>query len=464
MINNKAKFSRHILSELFGNDNIINIEDDYLNNSVVIDSRIIQKGDLFVPLLGANIDGHTKILEAFDNGASASLINKSYYIDNKDALEGKALIITDDTFSALALLASEHRRNFNIPIVAIAGSNGKTTTKEMLAQILSKKFNVLKTFANYNNQLGVPLMMLALDEDHDMAVFEIATNEPGEISTLCKILNPNYGVVTNIGKEHLEKLLDLDGVEMEETFLFGHLRRQNGLAFINMFDDRLIKYASILEKKVLYGPQEGIMVQAEIIQGDKGIDNIINMRFKDDTKLKINLKSGGKPNALNAITAMTIAKEFDINNDSIKEAIEGFKDEIGESYGRMKYESIKGLNIINDTYNANPSSVMVALQVLASTSSDNKIAVLGDMLELGDTAKKEHKAIIEKAKLKANKIFLYGQNFQSLKDEYTDDNSISFSMDKNEIANALKEYQSATILLKGSRGMKMEDVIEELKK
>lgn len=459
MIENKAQFSRYELELVFKKENLINIKDNISITGISIDTRKIEKGNLFIPLKGENIDGNTLITIAIANGAMASLIDRTYFNNNTKELERLPLIIVDDTLQAIGLLANLHRKRFDIPIVAIGGSNGKTTTKEMLSHILSTDNKVLKTYKNYNNQLGVPLMLLSLDDSYDVAVLEIATNEPGEIAYLSEILEPTHGLLTNIGKEHLEKLIDLVGVEMEETFLFGHLRKFNKMAFLNYDDPILQKYANLLETKYVFGQDEGMHFTYKV-ELDSELHPTISAKTYDGKELDVKLKGVvGNIQAYNAAASIAIALELGEDIEIVKKSISEYKPEIGHGYGRMLVEKIGTMTILNDCYNANPNSVAIALDTLALFDG-YKIAVLGDMLELGENKLEEHIEILKKASLIADEVYLYGDIFKEI--ECTT-RSTHFT-DKNEISNnILENKKSSYILVKGSRGMQLEEVINFLK-
>lgn len=460
MIENQARFSGLDLRLIFKESNLININDSVETIGVSIDTRKIQEGNLFVPLKGENIDGNRLIEEAFNNGAKVSFVEKDYYYQNKENLSKFSLIIVDSSLSAIGLLANFHRKRFDIPMIAIGGSNGKTTTKEMISHILSANNKVLKTYKNYNNQLGVPLMLLSLDESYDIALLEIATNEPGEIAILSEILEPTHGLITNIGKEHLEKLIDIRGVEIEETFLFGQLRKFNKMSFINYDDPILSKYANLLETKYVFGQVDGLHLTYKVSL-DKNLNPTLDIKTYNDKNFTVKLNGVfGKIQAYNAVAAIAIALELGEPIESIKKQISGFQSDSGSGYGRMLVEKIGNLTLINDCYNANPNSVSVALDTLDLFDGE-KIAVLGDMLELGDKSIEEHKNILEKASKTASKVYLFGEIYGSIK---LYQNCTHF-VDKKEISNKiLEENNNATILIKGSRGMKLEEIVNQLRK
>lgn len=459
MIENKAQFSGYELKLIFNSNNVINIEDDVIVTGVSIDTRKINDGNLFVPLKGENIDGNTLIKDAFEKGAKASLITREYYENNNSVFEKLPIVIVDDTLKGIGLLANFHRKRYDLPVVAIGGSNGKTTTKEMLSHILSIDNKVLKTYKNYNNQLGVPLMLFCLDESYQVAVLEIGTNEPGEIAYLSELLEPTHGLITNIGKEHLEKLIDLVGVEMEETFLFGHLRKFNKMSFINYDDKVLSKYANLLETKYVFGQQEGMHMTYKITL-DEDLHPTLAIKTYDEKEFDVKINGiVGNIQAYNAAAAIAIAIELGEDIDIIKKALNNYVPESGNGYGRMLVERIGNNTIINDCYNANPNSVSSALDTL-NLYKLNKIAILGDMLELGDNAIKEHIEILNKASDIADEVLLFGNIFSGLE---LKDNCLHFSDKEEIIKKILNNNTPSAILIKGSRGMRLEDVVNGLK-
>lgn len=459
MIENKAQFSGYELKLIFNSNNVINIEDDVIVTGVSIDTRKINDGNLFVPLKGENIDVNTLIKDAFEKGAKASLITREYYENNNSVFEKLPIVIVDDTLKGIGLLANFHRKRFDLPIVAIGGSNGKTTTKEMLSHILSIDNKVLKTYKNYNNQLGVPLMLFCLDESYQVAVLEIGTNEPGEIAYLSELIEPTHGLITNIGKEHLEKLIDLVGVEMEETFLFGHLRKFNKMSFINYDDKVLSKYANLLETKYVFGQQEGMHMTYKITL-DEDLHPTLAIKTYDEKEFDVKINGiVGNIQAYNAAAAIAIAIELGEDIDIIKKALNNYVPESGNGYGRMLVEWIGNNTIINDCYNANPNSVSSALDTL-NLYKLNKIAILGDMLELGDNAIKEHIEILNKASDIADEVLLFGNIFSGLE---LKDNCLHFSDKEEIIKKILNNNTPSAILIKGSRGMRLEDVVNGLK-
>ncbi len=461
MINNTAFFDAYELSVIFGEANVL-ADNSIRCNAVSTDSRTIEKDNIFVALRGENFDGHNNVSDALRAGAAVAVINKDWYEANIDSLEIKnKYIIVKDTLVALGKLARFHRDRFTIPVIAIAGSNGKTTTKEITAHLLSQKYKTLKTYKNFNNRVGVPFMLLSLDESFEAAILELGTNEPGEIAMLSNICNPTHGLITNIGKEHLEFLINLDGVEMEETFLFGYLRNKAGIALINMDDARLAKYEPILENKLSFGKRDNYGMKAEYTL-DAELFPTIDLEF-EDKKVTAKMQVRGIAPALNAIAASSAAFMLDLSADQIQSGIESYKNAEDADYGRMKVIQIDSQIILNDTYNANPSSMQLSLETLQKiNTSHKKVAVLGDMFELGENAMEEHKLCLMQASTVADEVLVMGDNMKLALEATNISNGKHFSS-HHDLANYLKDLKdiSAT-LVKGSRGMQMEKVVNYL--
>ncbi|MCX7735652.1 MAG: UDP-N-acetylmuramoyl-tripeptide--D-alanyl-D-alanine ligase [Candidatus Kapabacteria bacterium] len=463
MLINLAEFNTYELSVLFGEQNLHNFTENTFCKGVSTDTRTLVEGNCFIALKGDNTDGHARIKEAFEKGASFVISEKEWFSENKNEFSTKPIITVNNTLKALGQLGNYHRNRFNCQIIAVGGSNGKTTTKDIIAYVLSGKFNILKTAENYNNQIGVPLTLLQLNENIDIAVIEIGTNEPGEISILSSIVQPTHGLITNIGREHLEKLIDLDGVELEETFLFGHLKKHNGFAFVNFDDQRLKKYSNFLDKRVTYGTDSNADINAEI-QLDSMLHPIINFKYNSKS-IEIKLKTIGYGTAYSAIAAFAVANHFELSEEMIKQQLESFYHTTEHIYGRMLLEKITDFTLINDCYNANPDSMALSLKVLESyKNTGKKYAILGDMLELGVSSKDEHIQVLKTASEVADLVLAYGSEMLSAKNELELKNIQHFE-EKNELFDFLLNLISTddVLLVKGSRGMKMEEIIKKLK-
>jgi len=463
MTSNTAKFDKNDLIVLFSDRIRFSIGESFLINGVSTDTRNLKEGNLFVALKGENFDGNSMVLKSFESGAGAALIDEEYYNNNFDELKNFNIITSPDTLSDFGRLAAYHRTRYDIPIIAVAGSNGKTTTKEMTAEVLSQKYKLLKTEGNYNNRIGVPHTLLQLDSSYSAALIEIGTNEPGEIAILSSMVHPTAGLITNIGREHLEKLIDLDGVEMEETFLFGHLRKHNGTAFINSNDERLIKYAAFLDKAVTYGIDTDSDVKAQI-SITKNLNPVLKLKSNTGS-VDIQINAIGFAAGYNALAAAAVGIQMQIPIEKIKHALENFRQDTGHGYARMVKEQIKDVTILNDCYNANPDSMRMALLTFEHLKTDGKkYPVLGDMREMGESSASEHLSLLTEASQKFDKILITGDEMLKANEQLADDSVLAFS-DKKELTDYLKNILQPgdSILVKGSRGMKMEEVIEFLK-
>lgn len=456
MIKNRAKFNFEDLFILFGQNDLHNINNDILVEGISIDTRTINQGNAFFALKGANSDGHSRVNDAFELGASLAFVEQNWYIQNKEELKDLPIIVVKNSYKALGETANYHRSRFSIPIIAVAGSNGKTTTKELIASVLSTKFNVLKTYKNYNNQLGVPLMLLQLDESHTAAVIEMGTNSFGEIAELSKIVNPNHALITNINKEHLEVLIDIDGVEIEETNLFNYAKKHDIFSYINLDDTRLKKYTMVLEKRVSYGFTNEAMLVGDVEYDDDLMPTITAKFNQKELTAKINVP--GYPGAINALAASAIGLNLDLSEEEVKKGLESFTPDTSTEYGRLSVINKNNIKIINDTYNANPGSVAEMINLVSSFKDKKNIhIVLGDMLELGEETAKEHQLILDNAKSVTTQIYTYGPIYNSV------DRNLNFE-NKSEITSKLLNSlaDNDIILVKGSRGMKMEEVVTEI--
>ncbi|OGU56347.1 MAG: hypothetical protein A2X64_02055 [Ignavibacteria bacterium GWF2_33_9] len=467
MIENNVKFSSNELIAIFGADNC-HFVNDFETRSVSIDSRTITPNSIFVAIKGENFDAHNNVLESFEKGAGLCIVSKYWFEQNKSSLEGNNTIAIENTMNALGKLANFHRMRFDPDIIAIAGSNGKTTTKELISLVLETEYKILKTYKNFNNQIGVPMMLFQLDGTQEKVVLEIGTNEFGEIILLSEMSNPTHGIITNIGKEHLEGFLDLDGVEVEETSLFAFLKKNEAMSFVNMDDERLRNYTMILDNKFTFGMSEDLRydLNAKVLFDD---DFTSHITFFDRTfSFDVTLQAKGLNFVYNSLAAAAIAVKFGISNENIKKALESYLPDTSSDYARMSIEAKNGITLLNDTYNANPDSTILALDTLSKiTNQSKKFAILGDMREQGVNSVSEHVEILKQAALKADEICLFGDDYAKAFDiakisgiRHFESKEMLFDFLKDEIRNLQKEklQGNIAILVKGSRGLKMEEV------
>ena len=445
-----------------GYNNIQNFTDENIITGFSTDSRKIKKGDLFFALKGDKFNGHQFIKEVFNLGAALAVVEEEWFIDNKELCKEYPILIVTDTLQALANFANYYRKGFNIPIIAVAGSNGKTTTKDIIFSVLSKKYRAIKTEANYNNYIGVPLTIFNIDKSTEIAVVEIGTNRPGEIEYLCKILEPNFGIITNIGREHLEYFKDIEGVRKEETALFDFLVDNGGMIFLNYDDELVRKSVENYNKKISYSFSHSVNYNGTLFKNGANKTEL-KIASKEKKQLCFIPSLPGKHNYTNFLAATTIGLEFGVEENLIEDACSNFK----PSFGRMELMDWGNVTIIKDYYNSNPDSVQKGLETLFEMDCNGKkILVLGDMLELGDNSEYEHSAIanvIEKYNFEY--LFLFGKDS---KHTYTHSiNKIKYCEhfdDKLLLARQLSKLveEGDTIYIKGSRGMQMEDIFNNL--
>ncbi len=428
---------------------------------VSTDSRGIKRGDLFIAIRGAQFDGHNFISRAVDAGAAAIVVDDHWAKTNATMLVSLRAprMVVENTVYALGNLARNVRRSHRIPVIAVGGSNGKTTTKDMIAAVLAMKFNVLKTDGNLNNHIGVPHMLFRLSDEHQVAVIEIGTNHPGEIAYLCDMLEPTHGIITNVGREHLEFFGSIEGVASAETELFTWLREHKGTAFVNVDDPHLARLGIRVPKRVTFGfTARTPAVKGTVAGTDERGCARVRIRPKDRRAFDVSLSVPGEHNAKNALAATSIGVAFRIPAASIQRALEGFT----ASNKRMQVLQIAGVTILNDTYNSNPDSALAALSTLRTLSCPGrKIVVLADMLEMGPQAGELHREVGHAVGLSGADILLtYGPL-----SKMTHDAAVARMKSHYDQKNVLAEYLLETlsngdvVLIKGSRGMKMEDVI-----
>ncbi|MDP3352866.1 MAG: UDP-N-acetylmuramoyl-tripeptide--D-alanyl-D-alanine ligase [Flavobacteriaceae bacterium] len=410
------------------------------NPIIDTDSRAIREKSIFFALKGENFNANIFAEDALKKGASFAVVDEDLNPSNPN------IILVDDVLETLQKLANYHRNQLNIPIISLTGSNGKTTTKELINAVLSTKFNTIATKGNLNNHIGVPLTLLSITKDTEIAIVEMGANHQKEIEFLCSIAEPNYGYITNFGKAHLEGFGGIEGVIKGKSELYDFLRKTNGLVFAN-FDDDIQFEKSLGIKTVSFDIKSDFI---ELLEANP----FVKIRF-NDIEIKSNLI--GNYNVNNIAAAITIGMFFKVPEHDIKSAIENYI----PSNNRSQLMKIGTNTIFMDAYNANPSSMKVALENFYQVDGNSKIIVLGDMFELGETSLTEHQAIADLiADLNFKQVYLVGNHFSSIKtknsSQYTDFEQFKNKFDAGSI-------QNATILIKGSRGMALERVLDLLK-
>lgn len=421
-----------------------------INHGVSIDSRGVKPGDIFFGIRGENFDGNRFAEKALEQGAVYAVIdNPDYQIDER-------CLLTENALDMLQALANKYRKQFAIPFLAITGSNGKTTTKELTNAVLSKKYKTHATKGNLNNHLGVPLTMLTIPSNTQFAVIEMGANHIGEIARLCEIVEPTHGLITNIGKAHLEGFGSFQGVIKAKTELYRYLEKTGRKIFIDSENEILMKYGANI-KQITYSLNKDADTTCRLITETPFLKLNWN-RKKQKEIVKSNLI--GRYNAQNICAAIAVGAYFNVNPVSIIEAVENY-----QAYtNRSQLIDTKNNNrLILDAYNANPSSMKVALENLSDMAArrKTKTVILGDMMELGDEAIKEHRAILNKLEeLDIERVILVGQTFRKA---ITDNRHQSFSTIE-ELVQWLKNQsiKEHLFLIKGSRGMQLERITRYL--
>lgn len=424
------------------------------------DSREIKDGELFFALRGDKFDGHDFVMSV-QSKALAAVVEASWFNQANDPA-GNFLIV-QDSLRALQNCGRAVRRQWQGPIVAIGGSNGKTTTKELVFSVLSQVHHTHRTAGNMNNHIGVPLTLGELQSNHQVAVVEIGTNHFGEIAGLCEIAEPDYGLITNIGREHLEYFGDLPGVARAEIELFDYLAEHEGTALVNIDDPtlRAAKWAEL--PTITFGFSEGAQVRG--VHATMGEDGCSTFSVEG---VSIRIPIPGAHNAINALAAVAVGRQFGVSLAHARAGIES----CGPVAKRMQVERIAGVTIINDAYNANPESMRAALDSLMTipvAKQARRVAVLGDMLELGVAGVAAHRQVGEKInQLKIDAVFTFGNVARELAEAIDRQRVliVEHFNDKAGLCSAVGQFLRSgdLVLVKGSRGMAMEEVIEEFRR
>lgn len=409
--------------------------------SVCTDTRKLELDCIYFALKGANFDGNKFVSKAFDGGA------KYCITDDINAKVNDQCILVDDVLTTLQALATFHREHINIPIIALTGSNGKTTTKELINVVLSSAYKVKATIGNLNNHIGVPLTLLKFTKDLDYGIVEMGANHQKEIEFLCNIAKPDYGLITNFGKAHLEGFGSLQGVIKGKSELYDYLKQNNKTAFINTEDNQQIKQIDNYTNVITFGSSS----KNESVVSFNEANPFVTLTYKDE---KIESQLIGSYNYGNIAVAIAIGEHFKVLKEQIKTAIENYQPNNNRS------EIIKKgtTQIILDAYNANPTSMLAALKNLKQLNAASKFLFLGDMFELGAEAEIEHQAIVDYIECNfENNIFLIGKNFEKTSTKSKIKKFTDFEDLKPHFETL--QLQNATVLIKGSRGMALERIL-----
>lgn len=420
---------------------------------IVTDSRKAGPGDLFFALRGDRFDGNQFARQALEQGAAYAIV------DDPAVCADERYLLVEDVLQALQQLALHFRRYFSIPVVAIAGSNGKTTTKDLVSAVLGSHYPAHCTQGNFNNHIGVPLTLLAMPLPTEIAIIEIGANNIGEVDFLCRIAEPTHGLITNIGKEHLEGFGSLEGVKQGESELYRYLAEHSGMAFVNQDEEFLEDLAAPVQKKLFYGQSEDFsannpVYEVQLVEATP----FVKAAFMDDEGQVITIQSQlfGKYNFANIMTAIVLGRYFKVPPHKIKAAIEQYQPQSN----RSEIKNIGSNTFVLDAYNANPSSMEQAICSFRELPGEHKIAILGEMLELGDAAPTEHLQIAELA-LAQNfeQVVLVGAGFEQVARM----RQMPYFQDVTTLRQWFEQqaFQQRYFLLKGSRGVQLEKVIAE---
>ncbi len=414
--------------------------------SVQTDTRKLKEGDLFFALKGDQFNGNSFAKKALDEGAAYAII------DEPEAKTDNRMILVPDVLTCLQQLALHHRRQFNIPVLAITGSNGKTTTKELIHEVLSTTYRTYTTIGNLNNHIGIPLTLLRIKADAEMAVIEMGANHLKEIAGYCKYTEPTHGLITNLGKAHLEGFGGVEGVRKGKGELFEYLRSREATAFVWWDDEHLRRMSQGIETVIRYGTRDAD-IEGNPIPDPTGKREFLQIQVQRGADIgTINTRLVGDYNTPNVLAAVAVGTCFGVPETAIREAIESYQPE----NSRSQLIHRNGLHIILDAYNANPSSMRAAIENFRQLQVENKVLLLGAMAELGQESMKEHEAIIELIATGSWKaVVLVGGDFGKLNHPFIQLNNSAEAHDwlKNQA------FSNAYLLVKGSRSMQMEKVL-----
>lgn len=413
------------------------------NPSISTDTRKIKENDIFFALKGENFNGNTYTQKALDSGASYVVIDEEKYVANNKT------ILVDNVLKTLQDLANYHRKKCKAQVISLTGSNGKTTTKELINAVLSTSYRTIATKGNLNNHIGVPLTLLTIKPDTEIAIVEMGANHLKEIELLCEIAEPDFGYITNFGKAHLEGFGGVEGVIKGKSELYDYLISSNKSVFLNADDPIQLEKLKGFTKKYGFSTTQAKYFNIELINAQP----FVNLKVED---VEINSNLIGTYNFTNCCAAIIIGKYFNIELPKIKYAIEKY---IPDN-NRSQIINTKGHYIILDAYNANPSSMKVALENFHTLEKSNKILILGDMFELGNSSREEHQSIVDLTKrLNFEKVIFVGENFYR-----TTTNSLKMKSfaDLNAYLKTNSISPKSTLLIKGSRGMTLERVLDNI--
>jgi UDP-N-acetylmuramoyl-tripeptide--D-alanyl-D-alanine ligase len=444
-------YSRNEIIKTLGTmTQIEKLYEKYLESTgICTDSRTLKSGNIFLALKGPNFNGNTFAQKALDEGASAVVVDENEYHQ-----EDGHTILVDDALKTMQLLSTHHREQLNIPIIGITGSNGKTTSKELIEAVLAKKYNVFATQGNLNNHIGVPLSLLSIQKEHEIAIIEMGANHVGEIASYCKMVQPTHGLITNIGKAHIGEFGGFENIIIGKSELFDFLKKNDGIPFINT-QDAVLKNMRKRFSNALTFPNEGDDLE---LRPEKGT---AFLQYSTGEFKNVETNLVGQFNYLNIAAALCIGQFFGV---SMEDGVQATKDYMPENMRSQMVKTDK-YTIILDAYNANPTSMELAIKSLSSIENTESVVILGDMLELGDTTEMEHEKLGELAvDLGISKRYYCGKQIQfaSKKDNFGKYFETKDELIEHLAAKPLKK--GSTILIKGSRKNALEEIVPFLVK
>ena len=411
------------------------------SSGVCTDTRSLDENQLFFALKGPSFNGDDFALKAIKNGALYAIVSEHCKEKNDK------LIPVSDPLKTLQDLAKFHRDRLEIPVIGLTGSNGKTTTKELINAVLSSEYKTLCTQGNLNNHIGVPLTLLGLQPSHEIAIIEMGANHQGEIAELCRIANPNLGLITNFGKAHLEGFGTIEGVIKGKSELYEHLIHVGGVIFFNEEDSIQKEKLATYDNRSSYGLVEEADTYLELLQTAP----TLTLKWEN---LELSSSLFGEYNALNIAAALAIASFFEVDPTSVQQSINNYQ----AKQMRSEVRTINGKQLFLDAYNANPSSLKVSLETFKSLNWENTALVIGDMFELGEEAEKEHRAIVDLIiALGFDEVYLVGKHFQQTNHPFK-----GFETTTDLLENFPESLRDKNIYLKASRSMTLEKVLDKL--
>ena len=420
----------------------------YQSSGVFTDTRNVLKNGLFIALKGANFNGNAFAAQAIKQGAKFAIVDESEFTNNQ------TIFCVDNSLAFLQKLANFHRKKFSIPIIGITGSNGKTTTKELIYQVLSSQYHTLATIGNLNNHIGVPLTLLSINETHEIAIIEMGANRLHDIAELCEIAEPTHGIITNIGAAHLEGFGSFEGVLKTKLELFESVEKSTGVLIVNKDDEILCSNLPKHSSFAYYSINQSSELKGEV----ESLDPCLNFNWKDENGTKHLVKTNlfGGYNLYNFLAAIRIGQLFNVPTEKINLSLEQYI----PSNNRSQITKTKNNTLLVDCYNANPSSMLSALSSFISTESQNKLAIIGDMLELGAEAENKHNEILEFLNKNTTPYITVGSIFYHSSENKA--NKKFLSAVELLVFLQTNKLENNFILLKGSRGIALEKSINYL--